>query len=382
MSDANRIKIRRRKEATFATPAGGTYQEFNLTSESLGQDTGTVASATIRSDRQVADFARVSINAGGDVNFEFQYGQIFDDTTSDPLAAGIFQSEPVAKVTPGGGPYTGSDTTVTGVATDFNSIVVGEWVRLTSAGNNFYGKVTAKAGDGSTIDVDRAHGMTSGITCLQGRTVTNGTTLITYTIEKEYTDLSSEFEQLLGMAPNSFSLSGQNEQIITGTIGWLGKSASTQTSSDASGNDAASTKQMLNTIDHMTAILENSTQFNLTAFDFAMNNNLRARQEMGSLGAVSIGTGTLDVSGSITAYFDNTPADIIDKYLNFTATNLALAWEDTAGNGTVLEMPEVRYSAGRRVAGGTNQDIMAALDFAAFMDASESKTVRMVVWDA
>lgn len=118
----------------------------------------------------------------------------------------------------------------------------------------------------------------------------------------------------------------------------------------------------------------------MTSLSWSITNNLRARLQVGTLGAISLGKGTIGASGTLQAYFED--ETVIDKYLNFTASSLALTYNDADSNKYVVEFPQVKYTDGARVAGGQNQDIIADMSFTAYRDATEGCTMRMVRFPA
>lgn len=72
----------------------------------------------------------------------------------------------------------------------------------------------------------------------------------------------------------------------------------------------------------------------------------------------------------------------MDKYLAFTSSSVALRFQDTAGNVMVFDMPKIKYTSGKRVAGGINQDVLAEMGFTAFRDPTEGITFRIVRFPA
>lgn len=73
MSDTSRSQLFFAPEITWGVAPGGAYTALRFTGESLGQNSDTTESQEIRSDRQVADVVRNSIEASGDINFELSY---------------------------------------------------------------------------------------------------------------------------------------------------------------------------------------------------------------------------------------------------------------------------------------------------------------------
>lgn len=383
MSDADRVQVSIEKESTFATaPTGSNYQEMRLTSDSLQQATTTVQSQEIRSDRQVADIIRTDISASGDLGVELSFS-----TYDELIAAALQHANAAFEADPGD-----VDTADTGISVSSGQFVhatswarepaVGEWIKVsgftTNAGNNGYFKVAAKSS--TTITPENAAGLVDesagdSVTIAGSGYADNGTDLETFTIVKQFQDLSNIFALYKGMGVNGWSLEAAVGAILTGTFSFLGSKEESAASHPGTGVDTATTTSVMNSIDHIKVILEGAATFNATQFSLSLENNLRARQQLGTLGAISLGSGQIGLSGSLQAYLAD--SSLIDKYLNFTTSSLAVAIEDGAGNGMVVELPSVKYTNGARVAGGLNQDVIADMQWSAFKDATDARMIRV-----
>jgi len=56
---------------------------------------------------------------------------------------------------------------------------------------------------------------------------------------------------------------------------------------------------------------------------------------------------------------------------------LAVSLQDPAGNGYIIDLPAVKYTAGQRVAGGPDDDVMVPLSWSAYAHATEDVTIRI-----
>jgi hypothetical protein len=356
------------------------YNELRHTGESLKQDTTTQESNEIRDDRQVADVKRSSVSASGDINFELSYGA-FDDF----IAAALMSSGWSTQV---------SDTQITFAAvtsgnkfTDSGSgfvtagFVANQWIEVrgfTTAANNGYFKIVSViAGEmvvtGGTL-VDEVAG--DSVTIKMGPQVVNGVASRYFSIEREYSDLSSIFALFNGMMVNQMVLNVAAEQIITGTFSLMGKTEDSATSSTGTGTpNAAPINDVVNAVDDVLSILENLTDTDANSLSITVNNNLRLRTEIGELGPADIGAGRVSVSGTVQMYFETVA--IMDKYLDQTQSSIAFIIEDGAGNVYIIDLPRIMYTSGARVAGGPNTDVIADMAFNAHRHATEDVTVRI-----
>jgi hypothetical protein len=162
----------------------------------------------------------------------------------------------------------------------------------------------------------------------------------------------------------SMSMTVVPEQIITGSFNVIGKTYEALTASAGSGYTAKTSTDWMNAVDDVLGVLENQAGITLSQLDLNIANNLRQRLVIGALGAQSMGAGQFTVTGTLQAYYES--KTLFTKFLGQTATQLAIKFEDTAGNVYIIDMPAVKYSDGTRNAAGKNQDVIANLPFTAY----------------
>lgn len=386
MSDANRIDLAYEKESSYGVlPTGNSAKLVRVASESVGQNTDSARSREIRSDRQVADIIRTGLGVGGQVTAELSYGT-FDDWFQWGFAAS--GADWAATVSSGAITAAIASNVITRSSGSFvtDGFAVGKWVKMVSgwdsANNGLFGKITALTATTMTLGACTLtnEGSGSGKTVTQQAYIENGTTLTTFALERKYGDLSNEFAQFLGCGINGVSLAVNTKSIIEVTFDVFGKKEQSATSSmDSNGYTAAPSNDVMNAIDHVVAVYEGGyaggNVLGATKFSAQLGNNLRQREQVGSLGAVSLGMGTFDVRGTLTAYFET--KTLFDKYLNWTKTSLSILLKDAAGNRYFLDLPALRIGSGRRVAGGQNTDIIADLTIEGYRDSTEGITARL-----
>jgi len=96
---------------------------------------------------------------------------------------------------------------------------------------------------------------------------------------------------------------------------------------------------------------------------------------VGTLGVASMGSGTVEITGTVTLHMAN--STLFDKYLDQDTTSIVFAARDTEGNGILIELPSVKIIDGQRNAGGINTDVIGTFEFRAFMDADELVSIRI-----
>jgi len=402
MSDSNRIQVAYKKETTYGQNAGNSsdaeYASLRITGESLHQETSTITSAEIRSDRQISDVVRSNLNAAGDTNFELSYN--FTDLLesalmSDSTWAGDEASGSLDILADGTNQRFTAST-----GTPFSAMDVGAWVKVagfSGANNNGYFKVKAIVSSGLSIDVEgdavTDEDTSTGRSINQGSQILNGVLQSSYTIQRNYLDNTGTGYNATygGMMIDNMTISATTEAVVTGSFSWLGKKEESSSANTLTHDETATTiadpntEDVMNTVDDVAGVLEGRLGTSgaydaqtITAFSMSLSNNLRPRLEIGTLGAVSIGTGTCNVSGTFQRYYSD--ASMVDKYLNFNDSSLAIAFNDADGNAFVLDFPKIIYTSAQRVAGGQNQDIICDMAWEAVADDTEDITIRITKW--
>lgn len=392
MSDTNRVQMAYVKEVTYGVTPSSALQIMRIAGEALAQDTQTVASSEIRSDRQIPNIVRTGADAKGDFNLELSAAAHDEFLLAVLQSAGwssvVNTTIPSLTVAAGSNQYT-----ITRASGSFitDGYAVNQWVRITgfvNAANNGYGKISVLTATVMTIvgNYNTAAGNANGTnetlasgTINMGAQAVNGTTLSSYSIERKYTDLSNEFAALTGMCVNSLGLTINAGQIITMAMAMMGQKEASAAATIGNGSyTAAPTNDVVSATNDVYMVLENLGKFDITQLTLNINNNLRTRNQVASLNPISIGSGTCTCTATLQAYF--TSKTIVDKCLNFTTTNLAIIVRDAANNAYLFEFPEVKITNAKRNAQGQNADVMADLSISAFRDASEGITVRITKW--
>lgn len=383
MSDSNREALSYEKEgATYGTAPGTALEDVRYTGESLNHTTNAVSSDEIRSDRQVPDVTRVGIGASGDTNHRFSYAE-FDDWLESALLSATW--------TTADADIAGANTTSVGSGNGVYTLDAGTWSATPSAGDilEIRGSATA-ANNGYKVVVSAT---TTTVTVAETGTttaaaedlvidilsqVTNGTTFASYTIQKEYEDLTNIFQLFPGMVIEGLSLEAAIESLISLTFNWVGKGAvaPAPTTTFAARNGTTS-NELFNGVDHIPLTGEGATHaaIELTSISMALTNNSRQLAVLGQLGAQDVGLGHVEVSGTLQMYFSD--ATIMDKYTGNTATELIIVFEDTLGNGYVIYMPQVKLTSGAGNAGSQDADVIGDFAFTAYRDATLGYTLRI-----
>jgi hypothetical protein len=290
---------------------------------------------------------------------------------------------------------------ITSTILDFTTlgISIGEWVKIgdgdhagdaltiTPACNGFC-RVSAVAAHKLSFDrvpVGWAADAGTGITLrvFTGDFLINASTKRSNTIERQYLDHSPvDYEYLLGMTLNTLAVDAKAQAIATYTKNYIGKSAAiTSTRASGATDVAAPTYGVLNTSTNVGRIgFDGSTitgpNFVLAAA-FNINNNIRAQQAIGSIGAVGTGNGEFTVTGTLTTYFGD--ASIYNKIINNTLTSFDMRMGRSDGNreSYLFDFPSIKFSGGAPSVSGKNTDVTIPAAFTAIMDASKQYTLSV-----
>lgn len=389
----NRAQLRFIKEATFGvTPGSGNPNNLRMTGESLAFAISTDTSKEIRADRQVTDLIQTGANASGDVNFELSYAEY------DPLIEAIMQSaytvfgvNGVGAAIPTSATFT-SNTLTAGSATSgasiFTNLQKGQWVKIagsTAPGQNIWAQVSLTVDPTATVltfqgsPFTGATGNGGAAVTISASRISNGTLLNSYTIERALMDATpAQFFSYRGMCASKMDLKFATGSVVGGTFGFMGKDAIRQdTTSTLPGSPIASKSfDVMNAVSGVGNVMEGGALLSGTfikSVDLSIDNSLRAQTAIGTLGAVGVGTGTLQVSGTMEVYLAD--GTMYDKFLNNTASSLSLRATDGAGNGYVITLPKIKYGDAKVNAGAIDQDVMLSMPFNAIMDPASGKTI-------
>lgn len=388
-STSNRISLRYVVEDEFGVVPDDTpnMSEVRLTGESLRGDASYVQSAEIRSDRQVPDVVRTGIGASGNIEVEWSLPTFQDFIAMALMADGASLADAWAdqvdalSLTTVAITKSGNEVTFTKSGA-FGSFTAKSWVYVSGcadAGNNGLFKVKTQASGAITVfNPAGVANASDGCSIRQAAQVVNGTTFRSMYLERQYNDLTNKIRPFTGMAIETWALSVSATAILTGSFGWMGKQQLAIASSTAGSGSpvAAPTDGVCNAVDHVQAVYESNSynRFDITDFNFSMTNNFRQRMIVGTLGPISIGAGTIGITGGVDSFFED--EGVADDFVNDTPSMLAFTI-DRGNYAMVIEFPRVKYESAEQTAGGLDQDIINAMTWRAYMHETELVSIRV-----
>jgi hypothetical protein len=175
----------------------------------------------------------------------------------------------------------------------------------------------------------------------------------------------------------------QSGQFVTGSFGFMGKDGYRNAGTLLPGSPVASQAfNIMSGVSGLGAIFEGGTNMTgsfVKSLSLQLDNKLRARDGLFNLGAVSIGSGTLEVSGSMEVYLAD--GSLYDKFLAVTPTSIQVRMVDPSGNGYVIQLPNVNFKDAKVQAGAKDQDAMITLPFDSTLDSSSGSTGKTIIID-
>jgi hypothetical protein len=388
LADTSRVQLRAIDEAAAfgVIPVAGNPNNVRMTGESLAYNLQTDSSKEIRGDRQKSDLILVGASASGGFNFELSYNEY------DAFLQAMLQGTWAVYGTNGVG-TTFSGTYAAGTITAavapvganaFTTLAQGQWIQLRAPADpndKKYVKVhavTAPTATVITLDASTPLSASGPIanSFINTSRLVNGSTQRSFTLEKVFQDIN-QFFSYRGMTGSKMSMNLQSGSIVTGSFDFMGKDSIRTGATQLPGAPVLSkTFEMMNAVSGVGNIYEGGAVLAGTfikQLSFGLDNALRGRDAIGTLGAVSIGAGTIDVQGSLDVYLAD--GSLYDKFVNNTSTSLSFRMTDAAGNGYIVTLPHVEYKDAKVQAGAINQDAMLSLPWEAMQDATTGKTI-------
>lgn len=381
IADTSRSVLRYVAESTLGTTPASALTEVRQTSNSLARNQSYATSQEIRSDRNIRDSILVDMEPSGDFNFELSYGDF--DTF---LEGAMFSTYSTAKSVAGTDiSAVNATNSYASSSTDFTTenISVGDWIKVagfTTSGNNGFAKVTAVAANLLTVSgltlTDEAAGDSVTMT---GSSLRNGTTLKSFTMENEFTDIT-QFISFTGMVVSTAALNLAVGSILNGTFSFIGMDSAIAGSTVGTGSAvAASSNDVMNSVADISNIRENGALMSTSGIyvlSAAINvdNGIRGQKAIGNLGNIGIGKGRCNVTGSLEVYFSD--AALYNKFINNTATSIDFRVTDGT-NTYIIDIPNLKFQNGDPTVSGIDADVVLPLDFQALYDATDGCTLSI-----
>lgn len=384
LASTSRLQLRYVDETVFGeTPTVGETRELRFTGESLNYTLTKESSDEINKYRGVSSMIATSAEAAGSINGEFQYGEY------DRFLEALLQDEWTEFGTGGvGAPFeaTFTATTIeadvpTAGASSFELLAPGGWFSLKAPGNPNNNKLfrvskTVPPTD-TLITLDAGTPATPGA-AVAGVSVTfsrlaNGVTQPSFSIERESGD-TGEFFLYRGQTLSSMTLNIATAAKTTVEFAFMGRDAA-RSQATALPDPALPSMpfQIMSGVSGTSCALWvdgaplAGTFVNSIAMSY--DNALRMQNAICSLGAVGIGSGTINLTLDLEVYFAS-GAKFYDEFLLNKNVEIAFTAFDTEGNGYVFTLPQANISTYTANGTAKDQDLIAQISMTGLMNLS------------
>lgn len=201
----------------------------------------------------------------------------------------------------------------------------------------------------------------------------NANTQKSFTLEKTFeAGATDQYHRFTGAVANTMALAIQAGQIVTGNFGFLAKGMSVgQAIISGATYTAANSNPVINAASNFGSLaVTGASGIELTALNLNVTNNLRQQQVIGSIESRGISTGRFEVSGDLTAYFEDEA--LYDLFLDGTAADLTFNLTDSLGNDYEFVIANLKFEKGEVVAGGNDQDVLVQMSFKGLYDGTDN----------
>jgi len=199
-----------------------------------------------------------------------------------------------------------------------------------------------------------------------------------FTLEKTFeTGATDQYHRFTGSIVNSMTLTMATGSIVTGSFDFVAKGGSSAQAAIASSTyTGANTNEVINAASNFASLaITGVASPELTALDLSITNNLSQEAVLGSIEARAVTAGRFQVTGNMTAYFEN--EELYELFIAGTATDLTFKLGGASSNNYVFDLPKIKFNSATVVAGGNDQPVLATLAFTALYDGTDAATLKV-----
>lgn len=366
-SQAVSVKLKYVAETTAGTTPAAAMTLLRYTTSSFNLTIGTTTSSEIVTTRDYSDLVRVSGTSGGDIGFEYSFAEYRPFVES--ALGGTFST--AVAITSTGISVDSTTNTISGFTT--TNILAGHWIKVagfTNAGNNSIHKVTTVATTSVVISSSYSTLVTetAGATItVSGRSVRNSTLKKTFSVEEEYSDLTTTFAVYKGQQVNTMALNAASGSIINGSFGFMGMTGAYGAATAGTGAEvAASTNPLMSAQANIgTVYIDGVAQTGIyfKNINLTTTNQARALDAINNLYPIAINLGSLEVKLATTVYFSDTA--LLTKFTAGTAFSLVYSMFDSSGHYIVVDCPNCKFDSGTLDGKSLNSEVLVNLSITA-----------------
>jgi len=205
-----------------------------------------------------------------------------------------------------------------------------------------------------------------------------GTIRRAFSILRHFEDVPALDKKYLlyrGCEVNTMSLTNSANDRLGLTFGFVGQSQAVSSVSQPAGSTlgVAGTDSMMTGL--LGAVNEGGSPISIvTEANFTLENGLEIRPVIGSDTTLFPSVGRSNVSGQVTAYFEN--AALLDKFIAGGTSSLSFVCNDVADKAFTFLFPKIKYTGGQPDVSGQGS-VTIALPFQALYDTVTATNLRV-----
>lgn len=376
MSNANEVKVKYVKETEWGkTPESPTFDTARFTSIEVNPRKDTAESTEIDPNRMTKGLIVTGRGLEGSMGFELSFG------THDAFLAAALQGTFVELSTKN------ISTTTDGIVftddTEFGKASGAKLIKIsgssTEADNGVWIVDTVDTAN-KTIKV-RNHTFAAVSTGLEAdiKYIRNGKVKDSFSIVEDFSDIS-KYQIASGVMINTASISCSSQSIVTGTFNFIGRDGQFSTD-DVEGtvNPATNTPALSasdNVSDLILSGLADNSAVGVTAIEFEINNNIAEKPVVGSPYSYGLTTGKLQITGTLTTYFDN--LSMAQAFVKHDTVGMQIPFEDELGNALMFTFPAMKIASASPNVTGENTQVELASDFTVISDGEKMIQIDMI----
>lgn len=371
MSSSNRVGLKLIKESAYNTTPAGNLQEIKYVSEGLSGSPETTQSQGIVTDRQPQGQVLTGLSAGGEVNFELARRADIDallegamySTWVPALAVAGLELEiniSTKKIIRSSGSFLtdgfnpGDFVILSGFANAENNVKV-KIVDVTALELDYIGPSTMV--DEST-DADNDEVIT------RPSYLDIGTTKNSYTISKEFEDLTNKSISYAGALVDSLAININIKEIVSMAVGFVtaGYNFPTTPLSDGRTVDSAGGATPLNAqADAGKVFIDGQVApFCIQTLGINLGNNHTSQDCLGEVAPVGYSEGGATVEVNMSTYLVDDNFSLLGKKLTQEAFGV-LFYAENADGGYAFDLPAIQVAGEDPSSGGANQEVSQEL---------------------
>lgn len=219
-------------------------------------------------------------------------------------------------------------------------------------------------------------------------TISNGTTLRSFTVQKHFQDMSpAQFHNYRGTCVESLNLTMEIGKIVEGAFSLMSFGIDPDTGiseSQIPGSTfaAVSSTTPMNAVTNVQDLVIDGVPYSgcISSLKLQIKNNIRVIQCIGSLNPRNMKLGTIEFTGDMEFYFND--GTNYNKFVAGSEFDISFAIEDDAGNRYEFSLPRCKFETGEVVAGGKNTDVMFTSKWRALYDAGAGHVMELTAQTA